>query len=87
MNKRIKKKREKAIRRYKAYTIYGMRVTSYRKIKICRKFVRALVNTIEARLQYPYNVKLQTKRRNRGHAVDIIRRRTIHQMCEPFRNC
>jgi len=87
MNKRIKKKREKQIRRYKAYTIYGMQITSYRKLKICKKLIRALVNTIESRMRYPYNVKLQTKRRNRRHAVDITRRRTIRKMCEPFRNC
>lgn len=86
MNKRIKKKREKCIRRYKAYTIYGMKVTSYQKLKICRKFVRGLVNTFEARLDYPYNIKLQTKRRNRRNAVDIVRRRTIRRMCEPFRS-
>lgn len=73
MNKRIKKKREKQIRRYKAYTLYGMRATSYRKIKICRKLVRAIVNAYESRLNTPYNIKLQTKRRNRRHAVDIVR--------------
>lgn len=87
MNKRIKKKREKCIRRYKECTIYGMQITSYRKLKICRKLVRAMVNTIESRLAYPYNIKLQTKRRNRRHAVDVVRMRTIRKMCEPFRNC
>lgn len=87
MNRRIKKKREKQIRRYKAYTIHGMRVTSYRKLKICRKLVRALVNSIEARLDIPYNIKLQTKRRNRRNAVDITRRRSIQRWIRPFRNC
>lgn len=87
MNRRIKKKREKQIRRYKAYTIHGMVITNYRKLKICRKLIRAIVNSIESRLEYPYNIKLQTKRRNRRNAVDIVRRRTIHKMCEPFRNC
>jgi len=84
MNARIKKKHEKCIRRYKAYTIYGMKVTSYQKLKICRKFVRALINTYESRLQYPYNVKLQTKRRNRRNAVDIVRIRTVRRMSERF---
>jgi ribosomal protein S14 len=79
MNARIKKKREKCIRRYKACTIYGMKITSYRKLKICRKFVRALVNSIESRLNTPYNIKLQTKRRNRRHAVDITRRRNTQK--------
>lgn len=87
MNSRIKKKREKAIRRYKAYTIHGMRVTNYQKLKICRKFVRAIVNSCESRLDIPYNIKLLTKRRNRRHAVDIIRRRTVRKWFEPFRNC
>ena len=86
MKYRIKKKREKQIRRYKAYTILGMRITSYRKLKICRKFIRAMVNTLDSRMGYPYNVKLQTKRRNRRNAVDVVRRRTIHKMCEQFRN-
>ncbi len=80
MNRRIKKKREKQIRRYKAYTIYGMTVTSYQKLKICRKFIRALVNTVESRLNTPYNIKLQMKRRNRRHAVDIVRRRNTRKL-------
>ena len=79
MNYRIKKKREKQIRRYKACTIYGMVITSYRKLKICRKLIRALVNTYESRMRYPYNIKLQMKRRNRRHAVDIVRRRNIQK--------
>jgi len=87
MNKRIKKKREKCIRRYNACTIYGMQITSYRKLKICRKLVRALVNTIEARLNTPYNIKLQTKRRNRRHAVDITRRRDTQRLFKQLRNC
>ena len=86
MNARIKKKREKQIRRYKAYTIYGMQITSYRKLKICRKLIRALVNTIESRMRYPYNVKLQTKRRNRRHAVDITHRRNTQRLFRQLRS-
>jgi hypothetical protein len=87
MNYRIKKKREKQIRQYKAYTIHGMVITNYRKLKICRKFIRALVNTIEARLDIPYNIKLQTKRRNRRNAADIVRMRRLRSMSERFGNC
>jgi hypothetical protein len=46
-----------------------------------------LLNTIEARMDIPYNIKLQTKRRNRRNAADIVRMRRLRSMSERFGNC
>jgi len=73
MNNRIKKKRMKAVNRYKDVDLVFNHVTIYQKLKICKKFFRDLNLALESRVNLSYDEKLRLRRYNRKAAGNMVR--------------
>ena len=86
MNRRIKKKRTKAVNKYKDIDLVFNNKTIYQKLKICKKFFIGLDHVVESRVNISYDEKLRLRRYNRQGAGNMARGWFIYAIAYPNKN-